>query len=891
MRKLVATLVLTAIIVSGRAFAQLDTDGPGATLRVNGLDPSQVDPLDHYVFVGTDGYATMTIGSGSTRFAPLLLLGSTAELDGGNILPTPWGGCIDVGSPGNGNLFPGITDVFALVDGFGFAPTTVFGTRNGPAGMTGQNAQMTLTLPMAVQVPGGNPSSIPTIFGLGSVPLRMAVQAVVADPTNGPLELDNTQAAFISPGINDVLTIPDDGYTSICFPAYLEFPFHNVSYGMINVHANGYVTFGTLPTGYVDPGIGIDARAWAGGPSSPNAPPSIAVLLADWLPSPQPGLGVLYQLNGTTCRLTWGSPNIYPTGGMSHFGDNDVNWFSLEMQLGNAAVNPAAGDFVLNYNLIDRSAVTQNGSGVIGHTPGGIATSGSIVNAALKCVQVAPVGDVMVEEHNKFGENSSVIGNGCNQFLPGCVSTVSRINEVATYEGYYLEFDAMYAAAPIGPAPIVPAFFPPAAPTMISYTDKGAGKQTTTTASGPCKNEVAGTGRIDRRSTIPKGAAAGTSDSIMTNGCVYLAIYCNKLEHIGPACTISFTHPSNGLSTTINYNPNVPAGPRIVGVFVKPEDRIPVASDVQIRLLPAYVSGSTTVVDANVMQPPLEQYEGLNSYQALIFEAPDLTNYVDQGRVDISVFFGSVVSGVNNFVMLPDVPVDVSTYALRDDGVIAFPLAATNGIPFGGATYDHVYVSANGLATFFDGVADFSPTLSELYGGWGSSTPNPGVAAYWTDLNPNGLNGNSRVEIYENTMTGSTKITWVAQDYWAPSINGVPQTNGPAGEFSVEFNYNPMFQESVKFDYQSLIPASTGNAMVVCGVTDGTNSGGVNKTRNGMTPFSTSVNYANMAMMGSVFSIGWTFPATSPPASVGPSGSTIEFLRSASVGPYQWLVQ
>ena len=243
---------------------------------------------------------------------------------------------------------------------------------------------------------------------------HIAFQSIFCDPTNLPFNLRITTAAsctFVLGKCRTALT-GDDGNMNISFSSGNSFKFHGASYTSLNVHGNGYVTFGTPNT----TGFQIDPTTWI------SESPAIAGVYADWNPaSGGPLDGVLYDELGTTLRIAWGDPATNSTGGIQHFGTADANMFDITMELytTNPALpaNPNAAQFTVKTNVLDTSGGDVSRSGLFGHTPGTNSTAAGavVLNPASSFDRyllanngvVSGPGDAMIEVHDLNGNTNA----------------------------------------------------------------------------------------------------------------------------------------------------------------------------------------------------------------------------------------------------------------------------------------------------------------------------------------------------------------------------------------------------------------------------------------------------------------------------------------------------
>lgn len=173
----------TIVLFSSRALsAQWDMGSAVAILKVEGRWPSSIDATGHHIVVPIGSYLNLTFDSGANPAQGIILLTSAANPNGVDRIPTPFrGGSIDVG---NGSV-PAIQIV---ADGIAETanPTidpffrTSFGYQ--PPFRSGLP-----TVPSQLEIGDLVPAS-----ACGS---RIARQAIIAERTNPPFNVGNTQCA------------------------------------------------------------------------------------------------------------------------------------------------------------------------------------------------------------------------------------------------------------------------------------------------------------------------------------------------------------------------------------------------------------------------------------------------------------------------------------------------------------------------------------------------------------------------------------------------------------------------------------------------------------------------------------------------------------------------
>ncbi len=439
---LIAVFILSAVC-SRLAAQQLDVNGPNAVQKLQGKIASIEDPVGHAVEVTLPGTFVLNVTSGANPFAGISTIMSTTAPTAG-VLPTPWGGSIDLGV-WDPNVV--ITQITVLGDGItytGISPVLdQFWRTDGGDPANGIAPQFTFSL-----------SVTPALLPQGETLTTRTFQSIVADPTNAPFNLDNTEVgqANFRFGQEAVLLTGEDGFVTVDFLPGSTFNFHGQTYSQVHVHANGYVTFGgpgTLPDG----GANNDHQAWL------SDRPAIAALLTDWSPNAHDmNDGVFYEERGSLVRIAWGDPRAQSLGGISHATDTDSNQFEIILELDNG-LNPNEGRFAINFTGLDLNAQVGLGRGLLGHTPGGMALLGGAWDTDLRSQsQAAGPGTAQIEEHDPDGSNASNLGwDGMGQL---------RIynNLTLNWDGALLIFDPQATTGITGSAGYVstpPAFLPP----------------------------------------------------------------------------------------------------------------------------------------------------------------------------------------------------------------------------------------------------------------------------------------------------------------------------------------------------------------------------------------------------------------------------------------------
>ena len=699
-------ILATCAIVVPTAAAQFDVDGVNAALLLQETTPSVADPIDHDVEVTVPGLFEIEIQSGMNPQVGLILLSSPMDPTTGGVNPTPWGGSIDIGGPN-------FTGISVIGDGIGFSQGPLDG--------------------FFVTDDGFPPQAIPPKFQLaitanaGLAATRGALQAIVSDPTAGPLGLDNTEAVDANFVSGQKLVVNPTSTTSAQVP-FLPgqvFNFHGVSYTEVFINANGYINF-VNNTGVNSGGFTIDAVSFV------NAEPAIAGFMADWENTTAPE-GILYEESGNHARIAWGDPVAQP-GGIRHFFGSDSNNFEIRLELQDVnGANPQDGEFTIDLITIDPTATQQNGDGLIGHTPGGGMIVGGAADIDLHGMQATSPGFAMIEEHNATGANASVLG------YDGAGSQ-RAYNSIHSWNTQSVTFT---------PAP--------------GFTIPGdAGYSSVGSALPP--DDVTG--------TLPTGLDVAGGQMVTIIGKFY-----------------GF-NDAMGNGGSVTFDPNgTPLTPLIVGIL-----------DSTGTVQPA--------LPHNPAMSPFRDAEGLVIITPM---------FASTGTVDMKVDFNSGFSYT--------IPVSIVTgsqiltsYTLPNGGTVNHPL--TNTIDYYGVQYTSLNICAHGYVTFASQVSDFSESMPEFFAGWQSpptTTPEPGVAVIWSDLNRN--NAQAVFEVVEDTLMNTTMVNFKNQTHW--------DTFNPAGDASVTFN--ALGPNSLTFDHSAFIPDSnpSGNThSVIVGFTNGDDQSG-----------------------------------------------------------------
>lgn len=387
-----------------QASAQFDTNGPNAALLVQGVSARVVDPIAHNVPVELPGALQVRVTSGSNLAMGLIVLASTADPTGAVFTTPLWGGSIDIG-----NFAAGPASITVVADGIGLSVNPAVDTYYRTAATT--NALNPVpAFSLAV--------SFPTTAACG---FRIAMQCVVQDPTNGPIGLDNTEAAdlnFVSVSRTTVLP-STDGFAIVPFRPGHTFPFHGSNFAGLAIHENGFVTF--TPNTVSFTGEFVDPAAWVGGARS------IAAYPIDWFASAaSPSDGIYYveaddAVNGGfRASIGWGDPRGAPSGlpGIISIDGGTVARFEIEL-FGQGGGLPCQtpsvqqGRFAIRWPFVFSTGGYQFGDGFFGHTPGGAALGvpGAVRSTDLLGQAVTTgAGQAAVEEHHNSGFSFSALG-------------------------------------------------------------------------------------------------------------------------------------------------------------------------------------------------------------------------------------------------------------------------------------------------------------------------------------------------------------------------------------------------------------------------------------------------------------------------------------------------
>lgn len=484
----VCFVILALLVVhGGSASAQFETNGANAVLTLQGEVPSSADVIGHNVLVTVPGAFTLAIDSGTNPLAGIIMLASLAELTGPQF-PTPlWSQSIDVG-----DASLGASSIVVVGDGISLSVNAFIDSYFRTDAATNVSPFNDFALSLSVNS-----------FFCGG---RSAWQAIVADVTNPPIFIDNTEAGdanFVG-GQSLTLLTGDDGAINVPFAPGDSFAFHGVNYSDVWVSGNGYVNFGSAST-LAFGGFAIDAVGFA------NAEPAIAVALTDWgIGNTGINDGVYYRettdaSGGCRMLISWGDTRGLPSGapGVAHFADVDTNnQFEIVLRgdvdpLVNSCGFPAAGtsgDFRLRWPRLDPTAVTRPGDGVFGHTPGGSALTSTPASIdMLGTFTASGSGQAAIEEHNNTGMNQSVIGwdgagaaRAYNNFLAAAGVEVDFLASTGSIPG-----DLGYVSVPTGApaddveAVLLPVFDTGGQLTIVGkFAGFGTGRVDITDASG-----------------------------------------------------------------------------------------------------------------------------------------------------------------------------------------------------------------------------------------------------------------------------------------------------------------------------------------------------------------------------------------------------------------------
>ena len=225
MKTLLATLLVAAVLTS-QAAAQLTINDANASLDINGMQPSVVDPANHLIPINVTNVTGLDIhiSSGTNINVGVILLASGSSITG-PVLTVPWGDSVDIGVlSGAGTLL----NVALVTDGVGFSANPLL----DPLALTDINGDYDYTGTVS---PGLAALADPSV----------AVQAILQDPTAAPFFFDNTEAGdmnfFSGPAVTSY-TLPDDG--SVTHNLGIQIDFGGTLYSSVILNSNGFITFG-----------------------------------------------------------------------------------------------------------------------------------------------------------------------------------------------------------------------------------------------------------------------------------------------------------------------------------------------------------------------------------------------------------------------------------------------------------------------------------------------------------------------------------------------------------------------------------------------------------------------------------------------------------------------
>ncbi|HGY89633.1 MAG TPA: hypothetical protein ENK43_00525 [Planctomycetes bacterium] len=424
--------LLAVALVAALAFpatAQFDTNGPNAAMQVQGQVVGAIDPTNHDAQIVVPGDLSITINTGANIDAGIIMIGSPLQPAAG-ILPTPWGGSLDLGSsPGVGQ----IGSVFLFGDGVGLSNNPFL----DPFFRSNASAQFELAVSLVGALVGGT----------------VATQSIVQDAAFPPFFFDNTEVADLNFVTGQQINVQtnDDGQIEVPFLASNGFNFHGVNYTSVWIEGNGDVNFGGQNL-HAATGFYVEGNA-----ALMNDLPVICVNRADWNPVANSLTdGVLFEEIGGTARISWGDPFSQSAGAISHFGETDSNLFELRLQLDTGA-NPNEGGFQISENFLDPTSAAGV-SGMLGHSPGAATVNlASIVDKELRTkTDVGLAGDAQLAEH-RSGNGAADVG------WDGAGSSRNYANLATNWSGGVVDFlpnpalmvtgDQGYVAIPSGPTP------------------------------------------------------------------------------------------------------------------------------------------------------------------------------------------------------------------------------------------------------------------------------------------------------------------------------------------------------------------------------------------------------------------------------------------------------
>lgn len=387
-----------------QASAQFDTNGPNAALIVQGVSAGVVDPIAHNVPVELPGALQIRVTSGTNLAMGLIVLASTADPTGAVFTTPLWGGSIDIGSFAAG---PASISIFA--DGIGLSVNPAVDVYYRTAATTN----------VSNPVPAFSQGiAFPTTAACG---FRIAMQCVVQDPTNGPIGIDNTEAADLNfvAASRQTLFPTSDGFVIVPFRPGHTFPFHGANYGGVFVHENGFVTFTPNLSSFT--GQFIDPATWVG------AARSIAAYPIDWFAGAFSAIDGIYYVEaddttngGFRASIGWGDSRGMPSGvpGIYTVDGGTIAQFEIEL-FGQAGGFPCQipsvqqGRFAIRWPFVSSAGGFQFGDGFFGHTPGGAALGvpGAVTSTdLLGQVVTTGAGQAAVEEHHNSGFSLSALG-------------------------------------------------------------------------------------------------------------------------------------------------------------------------------------------------------------------------------------------------------------------------------------------------------------------------------------------------------------------------------------------------------------------------------------------------------------------------------------------------
>ncbi len=244
-------------------------------------------------------------------------------------------------------------------------------------------------------------------------------------------------------------------------------------------------------------------------------------------------------------------------------------------------------------------------------------------------------------------------------------------------------------------------------------------------------------------------------------------------------------------------------------------------------------------------------------------------------------FFDNTEAGDMSFFAGPA----LTSYTLGDDASVTHNLGIQ--IDFGGTLYSSVILNSNGFITFVAGSGDFTESMPEFFGGWGTPN-NPGVALAYSDLNNGGTGSGATYDVLEDPVTGMVECQFNNQNWWS--------ANSPAGSFKAIFNdIGTVAAGGVIADLTGLTPDPTNGDDFIIGVTDGDDSslsgvGTDTDLSDGANTGFVNAIATGYTSIGLPDSVGELFQSALTTGTTGGAGDPPAVINFLHLGSFQWFI-